>query len=99
MPNPIPTPTKRGYNFGGWFTNSGLTTKATPGAAITSNTTLYAKWAPITYTVEYNLNGGTGTAPTQTVNYDATITINKGNQISKTGYVFSGWKDPTGDSS
>ena len=36
-------PTKSGYTFDGWYTNSGLTTKYT-NQAITQNTTLYAKW-------------------------------------------------------
>ena len=45
LPNPLPAaPTKDGYTFGGWFTNSGKTTAAVAGATITANTTLYAKW-------------------------------------------------------
>jgi len=44
LPNPLPTTTKAGFNFGGWYTNPGKTDEAVPGAAISENTTLYAKW-------------------------------------------------------
>ena len=44
LPNPLPTPQKNGYDFIGWYTNAGLTISATPGAALTGNITLYAKW-------------------------------------------------------
>ena len=42
----LPTPTKTGYTFGGWYTNSGLTgnavTQITKGS--TGNKTFWAKW-------------------------------------------------------
>ncbi len=44
LPNPLPTTTKAGKNFGGWFTDSEKTVAAVPGAAISENTTLFAKW-------------------------------------------------------
>lgn len=44
LPNPLPTTTKAGKNFGGWFTDPEKTVGAVAGAAITENTTLYAKW-------------------------------------------------------
>lgn len=44
LPNPLPTTTKAGKNFGGWFTDSEKTVEAVPGAAISENTTIYAKW-------------------------------------------------------
>lgn len=44
LPNPLPTTTKAGKNFGGWFTDSEKEVAAVPGAAISENTTLYAKW-------------------------------------------------------
>ncbi len=64
LPNPLPTTTKAGKNFGGWFTDSQKTVAAVAGAAITENTTLYAKWLD-PYTVAEakavidGLNGGT----------------------------------------
>jgi len=44
LPNPLPTTTKAGKNFGGWFTDPEKEVAAVPGAAISENTTLYAKW-------------------------------------------------------
>lgn len=44
LPNPLPELTESGWNFDGWYTDSGFTTKAVAGATISANTTLYAKW-------------------------------------------------------
>lgn len=44
LPDPLPTTLKIGNDFGGWFTESELLHPAVPGAAISQNTTLYAKW-------------------------------------------------------
>ncbi|QSO51242.1 InlB B-repeat-containing protein [Alicyclobacillus curvatus] len=37
-------PTKAGYLFGGWYSDKGLTTPFNFSTAVTSDTTLYAKW-------------------------------------------------------
>ena len=37
-------PTKSGYTFGGWYSNSGCTTAFDFNSAVTADTTLYAKW-------------------------------------------------------
>lgn len=46
LPDPLPTITKAGYNFGGWYTDSEFKTPAVAGAAVVSSEaiTLYAKW-------------------------------------------------------
>ena len=44
LPDPLPTTTKDGKNFGGWFTDSQKTVPAVAGAAIEGDITLYAKW-------------------------------------------------------
>ena len=44
LPNPLPTITKAGYNFGGWYTDNTFETPAVAGAALTENTTIYAQW-------------------------------------------------------
>ena len=45
------------------------------------------------YTVTYDANGGTGTAPTDTTEYikDDTVTVKDAGNLVKTGYVFAGW--------
>ncbi|WP_193556127.1 InlB B-repeat-containing protein [Paenibacillus ginsengarvi] len=86
-------PTRTGYTFGGWYTNTGLTTAFAFTTAITGNTTLYAKWTPNHYTVTFNSNGGTGVS-SQTVSYNnkATAPANP----TRTGYTFGGWYTNTG---
>jgi len=48
-------PTKSGYTFGGWYSESGLTNSFIFTTPITANTTLYAKWNAV-------LNGTCGTS-------------------------------------
>ena len=60
LPNPLPTPTKSGATFDGWYTNAGLTIAAVAGSTINENTTLYAKWTPVisgdvTYTADNSI--------------------------------------------
>ena len=66
LPDPLPTTTRDHYTFAGWFTDEDCTQVATAGATINANTTLYAKWTPITYTVTFYAGSGTcATEPTQ----------------------------------
>jgi uncharacterized repeat protein (TIGR02543 family)/LPXTG-motif cell wall-anchored protein len=41
----LPTPTKTGYTFGGWYTDSELTNKVAFPFTTTSNVTFFAKWS------------------------------------------------------
>lgn len=60
----LPTPTRTGFNFQGWFTaDSTCVTEATTMATAT-DITVYAKWAVKTYKISWN----TGTGYTITVN-------------------------------
>lgn len=56
----------------------------------TSTTTLYAKWSPISYSIEPDYNGGSagGDMPLANIMYDAVITIP--NPVRE-GYTFTGW--------
>ena len=45
IPSTLPTPTKEGYNFAGWYTDNAFTAPAIAGTPLTDNITLYAKWA------------------------------------------------------
>lgn len=52
--------------------------------------------ATTTYSVTYDLNGGTGTTPTQAnVAAGGTFTLAASSEFSKTGYSFAGWNDGT----
>lgn len=40
----LPTPTRSGYNFDGWYTSANGGTKITDSTKVTANTTVYAHW-------------------------------------------------------
>ena len=90
-------PTKNGYTFAGWSATDG-------GAAITfayvhgqtANFTLYALWTAVNYTVTYSLNGGSGTAPTETSKtIGQNFSVAGIGSSAKSGYTFGGWSDGT----
>ena len=86
----LPTPTRTGYTFKGWSTNSSATSGSTGNYTPTAATTLYATWQINTWTVGYNANGY-GTAPSsQTKTYGQTLTLRQfiADQTS-TGYTVS----------
>ncbi|QGQ97951.1 hypothetical protein EHS13_25200 [Paenibacillus psychroresistens] len=85
---PITPPTKTGYSFGGWYSDSGTTQLNNFGALIIGSKTLYAKWTINTYTVSFNSDGGSPVT-SQSVNYNGTASVPT--VPTKTGYSFGGW--------
>lgn len=86
-------PTRIGYNFLGWSTNSSATTATyQPGDAYTHNmgATLYAVWRPNEYDVCYDANGGSGAPLLQTKYYGQPLTLSR-IEPTRTGYTFLGW--------
>lgn len=87
----LPTPTRNGYTFDGWFTAS------SGGAQITSSTTctsassqtLYAHWTANSFVLSFNTNGG-GTNP-------SSVTLQYGSAygtlptVQRDYYTFDGW--------
>ena len=99
MPSGKTAPTRTGYTFGGYYKNTdGSGTQYYTNAMASANNwdvaastaTIYAKWTPITYTVTYNANGGTGTTANSSHTYDAAKALTT-NGYSKAGYTFGGW--------
>ena len=91
-----PVPTKEGYTFGGWYLDSELTQLYDFTTPITAETTLYAKWienAKPTYTVTFNVNGGSSVS-SQTIEEGETAT--EPNNPTKSGYTFNGWYSDSG---
>ena len=76
-------------------TNAASTTIT--GTGTTGNSTnLTATFTPITYTIAFNANGGSGTMTNQaSVAYDSETTI-KANTFTRTGYNFAGWAESAG---
>ena len=88
---PSNTFTRNGYTFGGWYDAVSNKTYAV-GTSVTvdSSRNFNATWNVVTYTIKYNLNGGTvsATNPTSYKATDADITLNN---PTKQGYTFTGW--------
>lgn len=90
-------PTKPDYTFAGWYSDSAFTTEFNFNTAITSATTIYAKWTevdstlpePTTYTITLNPNGGTVSSTTLTTNEDGTVDSLP--TPARSGYSFNGW--------
>ena len=89
----LPTLTRDGYTFAGWFTeqNGGTKVMADTKVKTAKDHTLYAHWTAKKYTVKFNANGGT-VEPA-----DAEMTVTYGNPYGKLpeptrkGYTFVGW--------
>ena len=87
----LPTPTRSGHTFAGWYTAaSGGTKVATTTKIGTANATIYAHWTPKNMTITYNANGGTGTMTSQTKKYGTALTLNP-NKFVKSNSSFKGW--------
>lgn len=88
----LKNPTRNGYKFLGWYSDSSYKNKVSE-IAIGShdNITLYAKWELATYTITYKLNGGTlsGTKTTTFTINDLPIALPSAYQNN---YAFLGWK-------
>ncbi|MBP5582358.1 MAG: ribosomal protein L7/L12, partial [Bacteroidales bacterium] len=88
----LPTPTRQGYSFNGWYNNSNLTGNEV--TAITStdfgDKAFYAKWTANEYTVSLNPDGGKINVGDVT-NYTYGTYTMLPNNVTRTGYTFQGW--------
>ena len=97
-------PTRKGYTFAGWYTQSnGTGTKYDPGSNYAADqnggtVNLYAKWTPWTYNIKYDQNVKS-TSSSKTVT-DMPAAQAKTQEIDVTlssmtpkrnGYIFAGW--------
>lgn len=86
-------PTRTGYTFQGWGTSKTATTVSyNSGANYSQNAplSLYAVWKEMTYTISFNMNGGSGGPSSQTKYYSKELTLPT-IVPTKTGYDFKGW--------
>ncbi len=84
-------PSKSGYRFGGWYTDSTCTTSAgnTLGAtAYTSNITLYAKWIQLYGVTTVNGSYGTLSASPTSLASGETVTLTAA--VTNSAYKFNG---------
>jgi uncharacterized repeat protein (TIGR02543 family) len=85
----LPTPTREGHTFVGWFTAATDGTQITPTTQVTAAVTYYAHWVANIYTVTLDPSGGVVIPPDITKTYDSeigTLPI-----PTRTGYDFIGW--------
>ncbi len=83
-------PTKTGYTFKGWFTDSTFSIQINEiSPKRLSDIDVYAKWEANVYTITYHMDGGTN--PEENVDrftYDVGLKLS---DPTKTGYTFKGW--------
>lgn len=98
--------TRTGYTFQGWALEEGGNLAFANKAKVLNlideenadsqdgTVTLYAVWAPNTYTVSFNPNGGKGTkiADIKNVVYDEDLILPTPD-YTRTGYTFANWND------
>ena len=89
----LPTTTKKGYTFAGWYKTADDTEVTAATIVKTAeNHELYAKWTPNKYTVRFNANGGSGTAMAdQSFTYDQAQNLSANTYTAAAGYHFAGW--------
>ncbi|MCI8497793.1 MAG: InlB B-repeat-containing protein, partial [Bacilli bacterium] len=90
----LPTPTRTGYTFKGWYTSTSGGTKIESNTIyrLTDGQSLYAQWTINSYTVTINPNGGSYNGYTSSrsysYNYNSTVTLSN---PTRGGYTFNGW--------
>lgn len=87
----LPTPTRTGYEFDGWYTRESGGTKVTANTSVGTDppTTLYAHWKGKNYTVTLDANGGTVGMKSRTATYGSEYPALPA--PTREGYTFDGW--------
>ena len=88
----LPTPTRTGYDFDGWYTRQSSGIKVDKNTSVGTNppTTLYAHWKGKTYTVSLYANGGTVGMKSRTATYGSEYPALPA-PTRTGGYTFDGW--------
>jgi uncharacterized repeat protein (TIGR02543 family) len=88
----LPTLSKTGYNFTGWFTSlvGGQQISSNTTVSIVSPQTIYPRFSAKEFTLSFSLDGGTITGPQSVlITYDKNY--NNLPTPTKDGYQFDGW--------
>lgn len=87
----LPTATKTGYTFVGWYDakTGGNKITATSLVNVAADTTFYAHWTPVESIVKFDANGGTVSTTSKKVYYDGTMGAIP--TPTRKGYTFKGW--------
>lgn len=91
----LPTCSRTGYTFLGWYTASSGGTKISSTTKITSTVTYYAQWSINSYTLTYDVNGGNAVSPaSKSVQYGSaygTLPTPTRASTAQYSYTFAGW--------
>lgn len=91
----LPTCSRAGYTFLGWYTASSGGTKISSTTKITSTVTYYAQWSINSYTLTYDVNGGNAVSPaSKSVQYGSaygTLPTPTRASTAQYSYTFAGW--------
>lgn len=90
----LPTCTRTGYTFLGWYTASSGGTKISTTTVVTKDITYYAQWSINSYTLTFNPNGGTVTPTSKDLEYNSaygTLPIPTRASDAQYTYTFAGW--------
>lgn len=91
----LPTCSRTGYTFLGWYTASSGGTKISSATKITGTVTYYAQWSINSYILTYNVNGGNAVSPTsKSVQYGSaygTLPTPTRASTAQYSYTFAGW--------
>ncbi len=87
----LPTATKQGYFFGGWYTakEGGMRVNSDTLVAVNGSQTLYAQWANSSYKVSFDANGGKASKGSIEAAYD--FSYGELPTAERAGYDFAGW--------
>ena len=85
----MPTASKTGYTFNGWYTAASGGTKITTSTKVTAAVTYYAQYSINSYNIKYDANGGSG-GTTKSLNYNVGVLANAPT-VTRTNYNFLGW--------
>lgn len=86
--NFLPTPTRAGYTFNGWFTTASGGSKISAATTVSADTTYYAHWTVNQYTITFHANGGTG-GTSKKINYGSALGTLPSSV--RDDYDFGGW--------
>ena len=91
----LPTCSRTGYTFLGWYTASSGGTKISSTTKITGTVTYYAQWSINSYTLTYNANGGNAVSPaSKSIQYGSaygTLPTPTKSSTAEYTYAFAGW--------
>lgn len=87
LPVSLHAPSRTGYIFKGWYMGENRVLAIPVGT--TGNVDVSAKWEPITYTIDFDTNGGLPTL--SSIDYTIESDSFTLQEITKAGYTFDGW--------